>query len=288
MRQLVLSKQITPRNEHSVNLYFQEINRFPQVSVEEETELTARIKKGDMEAMQRLVVANLRFVVSVAKQYQNQGLSFPDLINEGNVGLVKAATRFDETRGFKFISYAVWWIRQSIIEAISNHTRIVRLPMNRISSINRITKASSRLEQTFEREPTDQELSDFLAISKNDIHLAKSIRRRQLSIDIPLSEDGESEINLKDILSAGEATSPDYNLSRESVLVDIRRAFSKLTEREAEILIMTYGLFGSGVFTRHDIAEKFGTSTERIRQIRTVALYRLKSLLLKYRLLETQ
>ena len=254
------------------------------ISPEEEAELSVRIRKGDQEALQKLVVANLRFVVSVAKQYQNQGLAFPDLINEGNVGLVKAATKFDETRGFKFISYAVWWIRQSIIQAISDQTRIVRLPLNRISSINKISKASIHLEQKFERAPSDQELAQFLEMSKNDIDIANSIKRRQLSLDMPLSEDGNSEFELKDILAAGEATSPDYHLGRESLMVDIERALNKLTDREADILTMSFGLLGTPVHTQQDMALKFGMSSERIRQIRFSALQKLKTILKKYEL----
>jgi len=252
------------------------------ISPEEEAELSVRIRNGDHEALQKLVLANLRFVVSVAKKYQNQGLAFPDLINEGNVGLVKAATKFDETRGFKFISYAVWWIRQSIIQAISYQTRIVRLPLNRISSINKISKASIHLEQQFERAPSHQELAEFLDMPMNEIDIANSIKRRQLSLDMQLTDDGISDFDLNDILAAGESTSPDYHLGRESLMVDIERALNKLSDREADILTMSFGLLGTPVRTQQDIALKFGMTTERIRQIRFSALQKLKTILKKY------
>jgi RNA polymerase primary sigma factor len=279
MRQLVISKQITPRSETSINHYFQEINKYPMISPEEEVELSSRIRKGDSGAMEKLVLANLRFVISVAKQYQNQGLSFPDLINEGNVGLVKAAGKFDETRGFKFISYAVWWIRQSIIQAISNQTRIVRLPVNRLSSIAKISKAIPLLEQVYEREPTDDELAGFLNLTHDEVKLANGIKRRQLSLDMPVSPDGDGDYNLLDQLQSAELPSPDRVLLEESVLTNIERILSKLTKRESDILSMSYGLMGSPLLALKDIAEEMEMTSERVRQIRNEALQRLKVLL---------
>lgn len=249
------------------------------VTPEEEVKLSERIRNGDDAALEKLVVANLRFVVSVAKQYQNQGLTFPDLINEGNLGLVKAASKFDETRGFKFISYAVWWIRQSIIQAISNHTRIVRLPINRISSINKINRAVPFLEQQYEREPTDDEIAGYLEVTKGEVSLANKIKNRQVSLDKPVSMDGENEFSLYDLIQKEDIPSPDNRLMKESVLTNIHRALKKLNKREAEILIMSFGLFGSPVYSQADIAGAFEMSTERIRQIRSSALFRLKMML---------
>ncbi|MCB2196520.1 MAG: RNA polymerase sigma factor RpoD/SigA [Bacteroidetes bacterium] len=279
MRQLKITKQITHRNEDSINRYFQEISKYHVLSVEEEVDLTLRIKKGEQVALEKLVLANLRFVVSVAKQYQNQGLSFPDLINEGNVGLVKAASKFDETRGFKFISYAVWWIRQSIIQAISEQTRIVRLPLNRISSINKIAKASPYLEQEFERTPTEAELSEHLDISDSDIKIANDINKRQLSFDMPLKNDNESESTLYDVIQTNTIPSPDNQLMEESLSKNILRALRKLSQREAEIITMSFGLGGKKSLRLHDIALEFNMTTERIRQIKARALYRLKIIL---------
>ena len=279
MRQLKITKQITNRNEDSINRYFLEISKYNVLSVEEEVDLTIRIKKGDQVALEKLVVANLRFVVSVAKQYQNQGLSFPDLINEGNVGLVKAASKFDETRGFKFISYAVWWIRQSIIQAISEQTRIVRLPLNRVSSINKIVKASPYLEQEFERTPTEEELAEHLEVSDGDIKMANSISKRPLSFDMPLRNDNENESSLYDIIQTNNIPSPDNQLMIESLSTNILRALRKLTKREADILTMSFGLGGVQTHRLHDIATEFNMTTERIRQIKARALYRLKVIL---------
>ncbi len=279
MRQLKITKQITHRTEESINRYFQEISKFSILSAEEETDLTVRIKKGDQVALEKLVVANLRFVVSVAKQYQNQGLSFSDLINEGNVGLVKAASKFDETRGFKFISYAVWWIRQSIIQAISEQTRIVRLPLNRISSINKIGRAVPYLEQEFERTPTVEELAMHLELTSDEVQTANDINKRQLSFDKPLSNDNESESNLYDVVQTNNVPSPDYKLMEESISTNIVRALGKLTKRESDIITMSYGLGGSPSLRLHDIAMEFNMTTERIRQIKARALYRLKNIM---------
>ena len=279
MRQLVISKQITQRSEASINRYFQEINRYPMITPEEEVELSVRIRSGETGALEKLVLANLRFVISVAKQYQGQGLSFSDLINEGNLGLVKAATKFDETRGFKFISYAVWWIRQSIIQAISNQTRIVRLPVNRLSSINKITRAIPHLEQEYEREPTNDEIALYLDLTHDEVKLANDIKRKQVSLDMPLSHDGDNEFSLYDLIHSGNLPSPDNNLLHESVLTNVGRALNKLSRREAEILTMSFGLSGSPAYSLYDIAEKFNMTSERVRQIRSKALQRLKVLL---------
>jgi len=279
MRQLKITKQITFRDGESINRYFQEINKYPMITSEEEVELTIRIRAGDQAALEKLVLANLRFVISVAKQYQYKGLSFPDLINEGNVGLVKAAIKFDETRGFKFISYAVWWIRQAIIQAISEQTRIVRLPLNRLSSINKITRAIPKLEQEFEREPTEEELAGFLDLSQEEVSIANDIKKRQVSFDMPLSPDGDSEFSLYDLIQTGNVPSPDNKLINESLSVNISRVLKKLSSREAEIVTMSFGLSGTPVFSLRDIAAEYGMSSERIRQIRGRALAKLKTLM---------
>lgn len=279
MRQLKIIKQITHRNEESINRYFQEISKYAVLSAEEEVELTVKIRKGDDAALEKLVVANLRFVVSVAKQYQNHGLSFSDLINEGNVGLVKAAKKFDETRGFKFISYAVWWIRQSIIQAISEQTRIVRLPLNRLTSINKIGKASPYLEQEFERAPTDDELAAYLELSNEEVQVANFIKQKQISFDMPISKDNDNDANLYDVVQTDTIPSPDNNLIKESIVTNISRALSKLSARESEILTMFYGLGKTKTYRLNDIALKFDMTTERVRQIKSRALVRLKSIL---------
>ncbi|GAB1453972.1 sigma-70 family RNA polymerase sigma factor [Draconibacterium sp.] len=279
MRQLKITQQITQRNEQSTVRYFQDINKYSLITAEEEVSLAIRIRNGDDAALEKLVVANLRFVVSVAKQYQNQGLSFPDLINQGNLGLVKAAQKFDETRGFKFISYAVWWIRQSIMEAISEHTRIVRLPLNRISSINKIAKAIPYLEQKLEREPTSTEIANYLELSVEEVETINSIKKRQISFDMPLSHDGESDFSLYDIVQNENFPTPDDHLIDESVRTNIQRALGKLTDREAGVLTMSYGLNNTRALSLYDIAEHYGTSTERIRQIKNSALVKLRNLL---------
>ncbi len=279
MRQLKITKQITQRNEESINRYFQDITRYPMISPEEEVELSIRIRNGDEEALEKLVVANLRFVVSVAKQYQNQGLSFSDLINEGNLGLVKAARKFDETRGFKFISYAVWWIRQSISQAISEQTRIVRLPLNRLSSIKKITRAIPYLEQEFEREPTDNEIAEYLDLTYDEVKVATHNQKRQISFDTPISNDGENELSLYDIIQSGNIPLPDSDIMKESVVTNITRVLNKLTKREAGILTMSYGLCNTPVHTLYDIALKYHMSSERVRQIKAKGLSKLKLLL---------
>ncbi|MBE0675019.1 MAG: RNA polymerase sigma factor RpoD/SigA [Bacteroidales bacterium] len=279
MRQLKISKQITQRSEGSVNRYFQEINKYQMISPEEEVELTQRIRTGDNLALEKLVVANLRFVVSVAKQYQNQGLSFPDLINEGNVGLVKAAGRFDETRGFKFISYAVWWIRQSIVQAISDQTRIVRLPLNRISSINKIRKAIPYLVQEFERDPSDNEIADYLGITSDEVSRVNDIKKSQISFDMPLTNDGNNDFSLYDVVQTDGIAATDDNVMRESVSTNVTRALSKLTEREASVLTMSFGLGGTQSCSLNDIALKYEMTSERVRQIRSRGLCKLKVML---------
>lgn len=279
MRQLKITKQITQRSDESISRYFQEISKHSMITAEEEVELSVRIRNGDADALDKLVVSNLRFVISVAKQYQNQGLSFPDLINEGNLGLVKAAKKFDETRGFKFISYAVWWIRQSIIQAISDQTRIVRLPLNRLSSINKITKAIPYLEQEFEREPTDAEIAEYLDLTKDEVKRANDIKKRQVSFDKPILNDGDNEFSLYDFVQTGNIPSPDSNAMTESLVTNIKRALTKLSKREAAILTMTFGLFNTPIYSLHDIALEYNMSSERVRQIRSRGLLKLKTLL---------
>ena len=279
MRQLKIKQQITHRSGESINRYFQDISKFPIISADEETELTIRIKNGDQIALDKLVVANLRFVVSVAKQYQNQGLSFSDLINEGNLGLVRAAKRFDETRGFKFISYAVWWIRQAIIQAIAEDTRIIRLPLNRHSSINKISKAIPYLEQEYERTPSDEEIANYLELNKHDVSIANNIKKRHLSFDMPVSNNAESDISLLDIIQIEDAPAPDSKLIQESIASNINRALMKLSKREADIITKLYGLNNTQKYSLDDIAEEFQMSAERIRQIKSKSLIKLKSLL---------
>ena len=279
MRQLKITQQITQRDESSVNLYFQEVNRYEMVSVEEEVELTIKIRNGDDNALQRLVEANLRFVISVAKQYQNQGLSFADLINEGNVGLVKAAKKFDETRGFKFISYAVWWIRQSIMQAISEQTRVVRLPLNRLSTMKQISKATSHLEQLYEREPSNTEIAEYLDIKEEFISENNKLKNRQVSFDKPLSLNGESDSCLYDLIESDYIPSPDSELVSESVRINLLRAIKKLNDRESEIINMTFGLNNNSTHSLHEIACLLEMSSERVRQIKSVGLSKLKKIM---------
>jgi RNA polymerase primary sigma factor len=280
MRQLVITKQITNRQDESVNRYFLEINKFDLISAEHEAELASRIRNGDMQALEKLVKANLRFVISVAKQYQNKGLSFPDLINEGNLGLVKAAHKFDETRGFKFISYAVWWIRQSIMQALAEQVRIVRLPLNRVTYINKIARAFPKLEQEFQREPTDEELARELNITEKEAIFTNIIKLNQLSLDAPIVN-REDEYNLYDILKSSSMPAPDDNLLNESIKYEINRALSKLTKREADIIRMSYGLDNKPALTLYEISYEVGISSERVRQIRKTGIEKLKRLLRK-------
>jgi len=279
MRQLVITKQLTPRNGESINRYFNEISNYPMISAEEEVELAANIRKGDNDALKKLVLANLRFVISVAKQYQNQGLSLPDLINEGNIGLVKAARLFDASKGFKFISYAVWWIRQSIVQAISDQTRIVRLPLNRIAAINKIKQATPYLEQIFEREPTDDEIASFLDVKNEKVETANRIKKKQVSFDMPVGGDNDSNFSLYDTVENNSISSPDTRLMNESLIINIKRALAKLNQREAAILNLSFGLDSNKTWSLQDIAAKYGMSSERVRQIRSNSLSKLKHML---------
>ena len=274
MRQLKITKSITNRESASLDKYLQEIGKEELISVEEEVELAQRIKKGDRAALEKLTKANLRFVVSVSKQYQNQGLSLPDLINEGNLGLIKAAQRFDETRGFKFISYAVWWIRQSILQALAEQSRIVRLPLNKIGSINKINKAYARLEQQNEREPDSQEIADMLDIPESEVK--ESIRNsgRHISMDAPLIQDEEN--TLYDVLRSDETNTPEKELMVESLRKEIDRAISTLTPREADVVRLYFGLNSKHPMTLEEIGEKFDLTRERVRQIKEKAIRRLK------------
>jgi len=274
MRQLKIIKQVTNREAVSLDKYLHEIGKVDLLTAEEEVTLARKIKEGDQEALAKLVKANLRFVVSVAKQYQNQGLSLPDLINEGNVGLIKAAQRFDETRGFKFISYAVWWIRQSILQALAEQARIVKLPLNKIGSINKVNRALAELEQRFEREPTIEELSELLELAPEDIKEALRGNNRHLSMDAPLTQDEDS--SMYDVLLSPDSPMPDKGLLNESLRREIERALSTLTPREANIIRLYFGLNGKHPLTLEEIGEEFDLTRERVRQIKEKALKRLK------------
>ena len=273
MRQLKISKSITQRNE-ILDKYLQEISHDSMITVNEEVELAQRIRQGDQVAMEKLVRANLRFVVSVAKQYQNQGLSLPDLISEGNIGLIKAAEKFDETRGFKFISYAVWWIRQSILQALAEQSRNIRLPLNQVGLLNKISKESALFEQQHERRPTSEELSDILDIPAEKIDEALSHSGSLLSVDAPF-EEGESN-SLLDVLPSSDTPTTDKSLMNESLATEIDRALSTLTDREKEILQMLFGI-GCQEMTLEEIGDHFGLTRERVRQVKEKALRRLRS-----------
>ena len=274
MRQLKISKQITNRNAGTLDKYLQEIGREELVTPEEEVELAQRIRKGDPIALEKLTRANLRFVVSVAKQYQNQGLSLPDLINEGNLGLIKAAEKFDETRGFKFISYAVWWIRQSILQALAEQSRIVRLPLNQVGSLNKINKALSKFEQEYERQPSNEELSEMIDVPKDKISDTLRVSGRHVSVDAPFVE-GEDN-SLLDVLPNDDSPMADRGLVNESLNTEIERALSTLTDREREIVKSFFGI-GCQEMTLEEIGERFGLTRERVRQIKEKAIRRLKS-----------
>ncbi|MDO5655523.1 MAG: sigma-70 family RNA polymerase sigma factor [Flavobacteriaceae bacterium] len=274
MRQLKITKQVTNRETASLDKYLQEIGKVDLITAEEEVELAQRIKAGDKVALEKLTKANLRFVVSVAKQYQNQGLSLPDLINEGNLGLIKAAQRFDETRGFKFISYAVWWIRQSILQALAEQSRIVRLPLNKIGSINKINKAYAALEQEHERAPSAEEISDQLDMTEDDVKESMKNSGRHVSMDAPLVEGEDS--NLYDVLKSGESPNPDKELMIESLRVEIERSLQTLTPREADLIRLYFGLNGNHPMTLEEIGETFDLTRERVRQIKEKAIRRLK------------
>ncbi|MCX6276102.1 MAG: RNA polymerase sigma factor RpoD/SigA [Bacteroidetes bacterium] len=274
MRQLKITKQVTNRETASLDKYLQEIGRVELITAEEEVRLARLIKQGDPKALEKLTKANLRFVVSVAKQYQNQGLTLSDLINEGNLGLIKAATRFDETRGFKFISYAVWWIRQSILQALAEQSRIVRLPLNKIGSINKINKAFSKLEQEFEREPSHEEIAVVLGITMDDIKDTMRTSGRHVSMDAPLTqgEDG----TLMDVLEDVDQLNPDHMLISESLRREVERALTTLTMREADVLRLYFGLAGEQPMTLEEIGDRFDLTRERVRQIKEKAIRRLK------------
>lgn len=274
MRQLKITKQVTNRETASLDKYLQEIGKVDLISADEEVELAQRIKAGDKIALERLTKANLRFVVSVAKQYQNQGLTLPDLINEGNMGLIKAAQRFDETRGFKFISYAVWWIRQSILQALAEQSRIVRLPLNKIGSINKINKMYAYLEQTRERVPSAEEIAKELDMSVNDVKESMKNSGRHISMDAPLVEGEDS--NLYDVLRSGESPNPDKELMHESLKTEIERALETLTPREADVIRLYFGLGENYPMTLEEIGETFELTRERVRQIKEKAIRRLK------------
>jgi len=273
MRQLKITKSITNRESASLDKYLQEIGKEELITVEEEVELAQRIRKGDRTALEKLTRANLRFVVSVAKQYQNQGLSLPDLINEGNLGLIKAAEKFDETRGFKFISYAVWWIRQSILQALAEQSRIVRLPLNQVGSLNKINKAFSKFEQENERIPSTEELADVLEIAKEKIADTLRVSGRHVSVDAPFIE-GEDN-SLLDVLVDYSSPVADRALINESLVREIDRALATLTERERDIIKLFFGI-GVQEMTLEEIGEKFGLTRERVRQIKEKAIRRLR------------
>lgn len=274
MRQLKITKSITNRTERSLDKYLQEIGKEELITAEEEVNLAQRIKQGDQAALEKLTRANLRFVVSVSKQYQNQGLSLPDLINEGNLGLIKAAQRFDETRGFKFISYAVWWIRQSILQAIAEHSRIVRLPLNQVGSLNKLNKAFSKLEQEFEREPTEEELAQLLDLPEDKIKDSIMIAGRHVSMDAPLVQGEES--TLYDVMVNSDSPKADLDLMKESLQTEIERTLDTLSEREKEIIKLYFGIGMNHGLTIDEIGEKFDLTRERVRQIKEKALKRLR------------
>ena len=274
MRQLKITKSITNRDSASLDKYLQEIGREELITAEDEVELAQKIKQGDQIALEKLVKANLRFVVSVSKQYQNQGLTLPDLINEGNLGLIKAAQRFDETRGFKFISYAVWWIRQSILQALAEQSRIVRLPLNKIGSINKINKMYAFLEQENERPPSPEEIAKKLDMTVNDVKESMKNSGRHVSMDAPLIEGEDS--NLYDVLNSGESPNPDKSLLHESLRVEISRALETLTPREADVVKLYFGLGEHQPMTLEEIGETFDLTRERVRQIKEKAIRRLK------------
>jgi len=274
MRQLKISKQITNRESQSLDKYLQEIGKVDLLTPDEEVELAKRIRDGDQVALERLTKANLRFVVSVAKQYQNQGLSLGDLINEGNLGLIKAAQRFDETRGFKFISYAVWWIRQSILQALAEQSRIVRLPLNRVGSLNKISKTFSELEQRYEREPSPEELAEELDITPAEVIDTLKISGRHVSMDAPFVQ-GEDN-TLLDVLENDTEDKPDSELMNDSLRREVQRALSTLTPREADVITFYFGLNGEHPMTLEEIGEKFNLTRERVRQIKEKAIRRLR------------
>ena len=274
MRQLKIVKQITNRESQSIEKYLQEIGKEDLISAEQEVELAQRIRAGDQEALERLTKSNLRFVVSVAKQYQNQGLSLNDLINEGNLGLIKAALRFDETRGFKFISYAVWWIRQSILQGLAEHSRIVRLPANKVGALNKLKQTFAQLEQEFEREPTEEEIAEVMDISPDEVGDYIKTGGRHVSLDAPIGE--EDEGNMMNVLEDNESKSPEHNLIDDSLKVEVKRILSSLSPREAIILSHFFGLNGAEFLSFEEIGHKLGLSRERVRQLKEKAIKKLR------------
>ena len=274
MRQLKIAKQVTNRESKSLDKYLQDISKIDLITAEEEVELAQKIKNGNQRALEKLVNANLRFVVSVAKQYQNQGLTLPDLINEGNFGLVKAAQRFDETRGFKFISYAVWWIRQSILQALAEQSRVVRLPLNKIGSISKINKTFSYLEQAHQRPPSAEEIAEELEMTVAEVKQSLKNSGKHISMDAPF-EDGEDS-NLYDVISASETPMPDTDLINESIREEISRVLATLSEREADVVRLYYGIGESSTMTLDEIGNTFDLTRERVRQIREKAIRKLR------------
>jgi RNA polymerase primary sigma factor len=274
---LKLTRQITNRENKSLDQYFQEIGKYELLTSDEEVELAIKIRNGDIEAQNKLVRANLRFVVSVAKMFQNQGLSLGDLINEGNIGLVKAANRFDETRGFKFISYAVWWIRHGIMSAIADQSRVVRLPLNRVSNLTQLSKAYRNLEQELERKPTTEELAKILDISSDEVAYILQISGRHISVDAPFSNGDENKSTLIDILHNDEHPKPDTELMNDSLISEVKSILSTLDEREAEVIKLSFGIGTGQRATLEEIGEKFNLTRERIRQIKEKALRKLRT-----------
>jgi RNA polymerase primary sigma factor len=285
MRQLKITKSITNRESQSLEKYLQEIGKVDLLTPEEEVDLAKRIKAGDQIALERLTKANLRFVVSVAKQYQNQGLSLSDLINEGNLGLIKAAQRFDETRGFKFISYAVWWIRQSILQALAEQSRIVRLPLNKVGSLNKINKAFSKLEQEFEREPSAEELAEVLNIASDEVETTLGVASRHVSMDAPFVEGGDN--SLLDVLENKNTPKTDASLEyMESLRNEIERSLCSLTERQRDVIKLYFGIGHEHPMSLEDIGERFGLTRERVRQIKDKAINKLRTSTSKSKLLK--
>jgi RNA polymerase primary sigma factor len=277
MRQLKITKQVTNRETASLDKYLQEIGKVDLITAEEEVELAKKIKEGDLKALDRLTKANLRFVVSVSKQYQNQGLSLPDLINEGNLGLIKAAQRFDETRGFKFISYAVWWIRQSILQALAEQARIVRLPLNKIGIINKVNKAFALLEQKLGRTPTIDELAEVLEVSEQDVKYSISNSGRHVSMDAPLKEGDEGSSSMYDVLQNPESNNPEKDLIAESLRSEIERSLNTLKMREADVIRLYFGLSDQPPMTLAEIGLRFDLTRERVRQIKEKGIRKLKN-----------
>jgi RNA polymerase primary sigma factor len=274
---LKLTKQLTNRENRSLDQYFHEIGKYELLTSDQEVELAIKIRSGDMNAQNRLVNANLRFVVSVAKMYQNQGLSLGDLINEGNIGLVKAAQRFDETRGFKFISYAVWWIRQGIMSAIADQSRVVRLPLNRVSNLTQLSKVYRDLEQELERKPTSEELAKILDITPEEVAYTLQIAGRQVSVDAPFNNSDENKTTLMDVLHNEDQPSPDTKLMNDSLVSEVINILSTLDEREAEVIKLSFGIGSGQRATLEEIGEKFNLTRERIRQIKEKALRKLRT-----------